>query len=312
MTMHFPGFHTSSFTTPMLRAEAAALGKGRRQDMVRTLLYPYPKFLEIREAVVSFHMPVIGGHADTGKIGGLLGDSRAGKSWVLRSYAEAVPEYAGVNGVQKPVLRVEVVDDWDEAAFGRAICELLGPTPPSGSTKAMHALALRRLKLAGVELLIVDDAHFIFQATNKKQKQWLALIKSIADGRFCNVLLAGLPFILDTMLDKRKRQHMGRGGFPNWTIPTFTKGSPSELHAYQQFLEGVDERLPFASPSHLETKFVKELMRYSDGSVGWTMNLVEAAAYNAINDDAGCIGLDHFKRAAANRPSPKGHVAFAG
>lgn len=110
----------------------------------------------------------------------------------------------------------------------------------------------------------------------------------------------------------RLGQLLGRGAFPHWTIPSFTKESPTELHAYQEFLEGVDGRLPFLNSSNLHKQFVKELMRYSEGSVGWTMNLVEYAAYNAINADAGSIGLDHFKRAAATRPNAAGYVAFAG
>lgn len=307
--MQYPGFHTTRFETPEKRGAAAALSKTERQEMISTLLYPYPHFVAVRDEVVGFHRPVVDGMPDRGKIGGLLGDPRAGKTCVLQSYARTVPAFAGLDGVKVPVVFVPASFDWDEAGLSRSICEAIGMTPPKGSTGALQNLALRRLKLAETTLLIIDDAHVIFQATNRRRKMWLGAVKAIADAKFCNVLLSGLPFIEDPM--RQELQLAGRGAFHSPSIKSFAQ-TRDEFQQYQRFLHGIDERLPFINPSDLATKYVAELMRYSEGSVGWTMNLVEAAAYHALNADAGSIGIDHFKRAAATRANSKGYIAFAG
>jgi hypothetical protein len=253
---------------------------------------------------------VTGGDPDCGKIGGLLGDSRAGKTCVLQSYARTVPAYVGEGGVKAPVVYVGATYDWDEGGLSRAICSAISVAPGRGSTGAMQELAIRRLRAAETSLLIIDDAHVIFQATHRKRRLWLGAIKAIADGKFCNVLLSGLPLIEAPM--RNEMQLAGRGAFHSPAIRSFEASTKDEFQKYQRFLHGIDERLPFASPSGLATKFGAELMRYSEGSVGWTMNLVESAAYHAMNADAGCIGLDHMKRAGATRANTKGYVAFGG
>ena len=72
--------------TDEARAVAAASTPAVRQRMIEKLLYPYPLFKDGNAFIGKFHRPVTGGHHGAGKIGGLLGPSRVGKSAICKFY----------------------------------------------------------------------------------------------------------------------------------------------------------------------------------------------------------------------------------
>lgn len=73
-------FHTTAFKTDEQRLAAANLPIIQRQRLIKTILYPYPKFKDAQAFIKQFHKPVEGGVADHGCIAGIVGQSRAGRS----------------------------------------------------------------------------------------------------------------------------------------------------------------------------------------------------------------------------------------
>lgn len=296
----FPEFHQTKFLTNEQRRAASELSPAERQTMVTNLVVPSSQFKRLTDMVARFHKPVDGGVSGPGWVGGLLGESRAGKSTILQVYAQQFPAVLGETGYTVPVLYIEARDDWDLLEFGRQIySETAASSIPRLSTASVNTQATRRTQLFGVELLIVDDAHRLF-AKARKTPYYVSLLTAIANTRKCNILLAGLPTIRESV---EAIPHLkNRGGFPHDIAYDFDAKTPSDREQFRIFLEGVDRRLPFLRKSGLSSKaYVADFLHVSGGSIGNVMNIVIDAAYTAINEKRNCILPIHLRKAALDR-----------
>lgn len=73
----------------------------------------------------------------------------------------------------------------------------------------------------------------------------------------------------------------------------------TEFEQFCMLLDGIDNRLPFAAKSGLANdRIAKDIHRHSDGLIGRVMELVQAAAFDAINDGTDSILIEHLQSAA--------------
>lgn len=309
--MVFPKFHTTAFNTDQERDAASRLPPAERQAMVKNVLFPYEQFLTVSKQIEKFHRPVEGGDADTGWLGGLIGEYRSGKTFILQNFARQFPPVITDNGFQQEVIYLQARLDWDTLELGRQIYLATGiPTLPRLTTSTLNTKAARRIIECGVKLIIVDDAHCLLGTPGRRRTVFISLIKYLLDQvNACNILLVG-PSIVERSMET-DLQMLGRGGFPRFR----TQGFDSERHGRTQFrvfLHGVDQRLPFRQLSDLSAKrYIADLYEVSDGSIGMVMNIIIAAAYDAINDDTACIMREHLERAAMDRlPTGKTYKPF--
>ncbi|MBX9455548.1 MAG: ATP-binding protein [Rhizobium sp.] len=299
--MHDHRFHRTAFQNAADRAEAASSPVLERQMMIKNLLFEYPQFQSVIGNVAKFHIPVEDtGLADIGVVGGVMGESRAGKSKILESYSRRFPSVVEDDIVTYPVVYIEARADWDSLEFARQIFRATGKQyVPRAGVAAMNTAVTLRLRDHRTTLLIVDDSHFIFDS-KRTRKTNVSLIKEIVDAQFCNVLLAGLPSI-ETAVE-HEAQLRGRGGFPRFDVKAFNTKTKAGRDNYRLFLHGIDQRLPFAESSDLASKaFSDELRRMSNGSVGLTMNVVRAAALMALNAGTRRVLGTHLRAAAEQR-----------
>jgi hypothetical protein len=309
--MVFPKFHTTAFNTDQERDAASRLSPAERQAMVKNVLFPYEQFVTVSKQIEKFHRPVEGGDADTGWLGGLIGEYRSGKTFILQNFARQYPPAITDNGFQQEVIYLQARLDWDTLELGRQIYLATGiPTLPRLTTSTLNTKAARRIIDCGVKLIIVDDAHCLLGTPGRRRTVFISLIKYLLDQvNACNILLVG-PSIVERSMET-DLQMLGRGGFPRFR----TQGFDSERHGRTQFrvfLHGVDQRLPFRQLSDLSAKrYIADLYEVSDGSIGMVMNIIIAAAYDAINDDTACIMREHLERAAMDRlPTGKTYKPF--
>ncbi|MBO9133570.1 TniB family NTP-binding protein [Rhizobium sp. B230/85] len=309
--MVFPKFHTTPFNTDQERDAASRLPPAERQAMVKNVLFPYDQFLAVSKQIEKFHRPVEGGDADTGWLGGLIGEYRSGKTFILQNFARQYPPVITDNGFQQEVIYLQARLDWDTLELGRQIYLATGiPTLPRLTTSTLNTKAARRIIDCGVKLIIVDDAHCLLGTPGRRRTVFISLIKYLLDQvNACNILLVG-PSIVERSMET-DLQMLGRGGFPRFR----TEGFDAERHGRTQFrvfLHGVDQRLPFRQLSDLSAKrYIADLYEVSDGSIGMVMNIIIAAAYDAINDDTACIMREHLERAAMDRlPTGKTYKPF--
>jgi hypothetical protein len=289
------------------------LSIAERQELAKNVLVRYPRFQAAYEQVYGLHKQGPEGAPIKGEIVGFLGNSRAGKSWLLQAMLKdellkqqrrdrAAEERGEANsGLVVPMAYIEVKDRWGAPDMAAALYTATGATSvPYISGKSLEVKCVRRVASTQTTFIMVDDAHYVFEAPPARRRGMLSLIKSLADSRKCTVLLAGLNTVEAGMEDHK--QHFNRAGFPAAQIVEHDTTLEDQLDHYLEFLAEVSERLPFAEDSALDREeWIEEWKLAAGGSVGLTMNIVTDAARRAIRDDAPCIQGRHLAEAGFMR-----------
>lgn len=294
MTLHIPEFHTAPYNEITRKAINLDDFSGR-QKMIRNLLYPYNRFLDIKDKITEWHKPVGDlGDPEIGDLGLLLGDTGNGKSYMLKSfYKDALKEPEG-NRMRFPVIYIQVLSTYKGGSFAKALLKATGKKLGSKrqNVDELGECAIERMQEYETVLIIIDDAHLLF--TQKRYyEDHFGLLKGIVDAQFANLLLAGLPHLTKAVIGDRQ---IGRRCGFKVDVPVFD--AAKEAMHYQAFLNGVDERLPFSKESGLaEPRNVERLFLASEGSVGITMAIIKRAARLALTARSACI-MDHHIRSA--------------
>lgn len=299
--------------TPETRIVAASLPPQERQRMIETLIYPYPLFKQGLANIGKFHMPVEGGTHGRGKIGGLLGPSRVGKSSICKFYRSKFPSGFDDEGEVHPVVYLQASDDMLPKTMSERICRQVGAhSLAQMKIPALIDNTIERLVWAKAQLLVIDDAQFMFMNRRADQvRNFKSFLKLAADRNAFNILLVGDRSILDVI---RSVDYLrGRGGFPHTNLDPLGEGQ-DEFEQFCLLLEGIDNRLPFAVKSDLSTPHIaRDIHRHSSGLIGRVMELVQTAAFEAINDGTDNILTEHLRSAAELLlPATDSHRYFQG
>jgi hypothetical protein len=269
-----------------------------RQHMIETLLYQYPLFKEGNAFIGKFHRPVTGGRHGTGKIGGLLGPSRVGKSAICKFYRTHHPARMDSEGETYPVVYLQASDDMNPRTMAERVCEATGARSLAQmKVSALIDTSINRLVRARTELLIIDDAQFMFMGRRMDQvRNFKSFIKLASDRNAFNVLLVGEAVIGDVI--SAVDYLVGRGGFPNKKLSPLGD-TKNEFEQFSLLLEGIDNRLPFLVKSGLsDARIASDIHRFSGGLIGRVMNLIQQAGFEAINDGTSKIMIEHLRSAA--------------
>ncbi|MDX3927854.1 MAG: TniB family NTP-binding protein [Shinella sp.] len=299
-----PNFHEVSYANDNdARRHMLTLSPAERQEQVKNLLVRYPRFKTAYKEVFGLHKQGKDGAPITGEIVGFLGNSRAGKSWLLKTLLRDNKPYqlTPESSFTYPFAYVEVMDRWGAPDLATALYLATGASSvPYIGGKSLESKCVRRVASHGTVFVILDDAHYIFEAPPAKRKGMLSLIKALADSGACSVMLAGLNTIEAGMEDHK--QLFNRASFPAAHLVEHDTSMNEELDEYVDFLASVSERLPFAEDSRLDRdEWIEEWKLATGGSVGLTMNIVKDAARRAIAEDAPCIAGKHLKAACFMR-----------
>ncbi|WP_375590799.1 ATP-binding protein [Hoeflea alexandrii] len=294
-------FHEKPFKTPEERLAAASLNVRERQAMIETLLYKYPIFKKGEEFVRTFHFPFEGGSHGTGKIGGLLGSSRAGKSTICTYYVAGIDKPGlDEDGERHPVLHITATEQTTPSSLADTIATATGMRSIPAKTKAPGRLKMvtDRLRQVRTELIILDDAQFLLLGrTRSYLRGFHSALKQFADLGTLNVLLVGEESIHDAIAGVDYLE--GRGGFEHENLVPLSDAG-EDFNNFRLLLNRIDARLPFKEPSVLSdsSAVAADVHAFTGGSIGRVMNLVRLAAALAMNDGTSCIMLEHLQRSS--------------
>ncbi|MFS8147636.1 TniB family NTP-binding protein [Rhizobium sp. BR 249] len=280
------------------RLAASALPPRDRQHMIETLLYPYPLFKEGVAFLEKFHRPVNGGRHGTGKLGGLMGVSRVGKSQICKFYAAGHPMRLDDDREVYPLVVIQATSDMKPKNFANQVCLATGArTLGAMNADALLQRAVDRLVQAKTELLIIDDAHFMIEGRRTDDaRHFRTFLKTACDTSAFNILVVG-EVSLKSFITATDFLHR-RGLFPHQVLHPL-EDSNDEFERFRILLDGIDNRLPFASKSGLSDPGIAfDVHRFSGGLIGAVMNLIQYAAYEAINESTAKIMPEHLRRAA--------------
>jgi hypothetical protein len=287
------------------RERVASLSNGERQELVRSILVRYPSYKEATTFVSKFHYPVVGGAHSRGRLGVVLGESRAGKSFLLQDYSLAFGEVAPNQAILRKVVYVEIINGMSPHDIAlKTFLEIGFKSIPKLKTAALMQKAIEALPFHGVELLIFDDIDNALSDKRPHNSQIsLGFVKAILDADACNVLCAGRPPLYNIL--KTIPQLEGRGGLPNHSVHPYRWRFAKEREQIRLLLNSIDDRLPFRKKSNLGSlDLAPHFYLVSHALIGRIMNYVEDAAAEAINDGSDCVQRDHLIYAATLRKAP--------
>lgn len=294
-----PMFHTTAFTTPEARLAASRLPRLGRQSMIENLLVEYVTFKEGLDFVRRAHNPYDGGAPVGGKLRGLLGESRVGKSWICQHYAAINPPLLVEDQELYKVVHMTVSVRMTPLEFAQELNDLSGNrySPMRGGWQSYVRRALLHLVEAGTELLILDDAQYLFfDRREDTVYDMFKLVKKILDTRVTNVLLVGEQRTDEFVQRTAPLKNRDYSAMPFKQLTSSAK----DIDDFGKLLGSIDKRLPFAEPSVLRS-LAEDMYRFSGGMVGIVMNIVQAAAAEALNNNRSRILIEDFRYAVKTR-----------
>lgn len=295
-------FHTTKFETSEARHAVSMLGRTERKALIDSLLVTYPVFDEITSFIEKLHYPVAGGGHGTRMVAGLLGRTRAGKTDIIKHYCNRWPPSHADDGVVHPVIYLQITGETTPQSLAEIIYEATGPgTAPKIKIASLMRNSVARIVRASAELVIIDDAQFLFHDRSKNHRRdFYSILKQLADTEVLNVLLVGEEDIYGYI--QANAPLAGRGGFPKMILTPFGE---DDFDQFRLLLREIDIRLPFSESSGLSSKSIaRDLLDFTGGALGQVFNLVRPAAWQALNDDAPKILLHHLYEQAAMRQKP--------
>lgn len=297
------------FITDEDRTRAGQLPVGERQLIIKNLLVPYSTYNRGYEAIRSLHMPVAGGLPNLGVVGGLIGPSRCGKTIICESYVAHHPQRDGETGVEYPVVCINASIDMSRRQVGARVHRF---------TSSPHRILTRtdpiewtvdRLLKCKTELLIVDDAQYLFF---EHRRAWSAtemfgVVKDVLDTKKISVMLVGDGRINNFVFDVDAFKNRGYRSSDLEPLSNTRK----DLEKFGALLTSIDRRLPFSRSSEL-AQYRDDFHRYSEGRIGLVMNVVQEAAFRALNDRTACILVEHLRAAVRSMVRPGDDANYFG
>ncbi|MCC7423034.1 MAG: TniB family NTP-binding protein [Planctomycetaceae bacterium] len=239
----------------MSRSESAAADRGtwretpvpERIDRASKLIVLHPRF---RDAVLllerchqSFH------RAGEPECGALLGASGVGKTSVVEHYGRAYPAAETDTGIRHPVLRVTLQPEARPKGIAADILLALGdPAWSRGTVQSLTSRAVRLLARCGVELIVFDEFHHLFDIDRArvmtKAAQWLKVL--IVNTKI-PVVVCGMPEAEHVL----RAEHTERRFKERVALRCFTWRTPVGRKEFCGMLKKLDLTLPLAEESGL-------------------------------------------------------------
>ncbi|MFS8053242.1 AAA family ATPase [Rhizobium sp. BR 317] len=289
------------FDTPEARAVASRLPVSKRQHIIKFLRVPYHTYNRGLAMIARLHRPVDGGLPNLGVVGGLLGESGAGKTVISEAYAELYTAREGEMGMEYPVLYVSASLGMSRQRLGNKFQRATASPHRILSREDPIDWSVDRVLKCRTELLILDDAQFMFfnHRSSHVAAEMYGFVKDVIDTRMVSVLLVGEPDVDKFVYDIPSFE---RRGYRSEFLDPLS-ATPAGLKLFADLLKSIDRRLPFALPSRLD-EYVTDFHKHSAGQIGRVMNLVEEAGYLALNDRSACILVEHLREAVRTRIRP--------
>ena len=268
-----------------------------KQRAVRDLVVEHPQFTDTVAALERFHFPVKGGLPARGTIAAVIGDSRTGKTFATKHYASRFATSVGQTGLIRPVAYVDMPPDGGGGMRGilEAFANSLGLQVTLRMTNPMLAsMVMRALVVQKVELVLLDEFDQVFRENDKRLLgAGRGLLRKIVDLNTLSVVCIGLPGAYD--LIKADSQLVGRGGLPFQQLRPYGGHGSEEWPTFRLVCDAFDRGMPFSVQAGLgKTDVAARLHWATKGNIGHLKFYIEAAAAEAINDDADMLKLAHF------------------
>lgn len=158
----------------------------------------------------------------------------------------------------------------------------------------LAALVMKALVAQAVEVVLLDEFDQVFRENDKRLLgAGRGLLRKIVDLNTLSVICIGLPGAYD--LIRADSQLVGRGGLPFQELRPYGGLGSDEWPTFRLVCDAFDRGLPFAVEAGLgKTDFSSRLHWATKGNIGHLKFYIEAAAAEALNEEAAKLELAHF------------------
>ncbi|WP_341703641.1 TniB family NTP-binding protein [Ferrovibrio sp.] len=225
----------------------------------------------------------------------ILGDSGVGKSAVIDQFVSMHPPIVTPEGRKVPILKVTTPAVPTMKALVEAIIiTLLGRLPAKGTAEEQTARLIEFLRIAGVEMIIIDEfQHVIEHGRAKFQQATSDWLKNLISLSHLPVVIVGMKRSKDILTNPQlKRRFMTKVEIKKFIW------SDSGRQKFGEFLTRIDDAMPFETKAGLGSEEMVGRFYYaSNGMLGTTMKTVRSAAHLAERKGLTSISLKELSRA---------------
>ena len=238
---------TSNTAEAMNRSHWRNTPAAERIVLANKLLVLHPRFREAVDVLKRCHQSKShGGEPDCGAI---LGVSGTGKTSVVDHYIRQHPRTETETATQQPVLKVTLQPDARPKGIAADILLALeDPAWSSGTVQTLTNRAVKLLKRCGVELIVFDEFHHLFDMDRlkvmTKASQWVKVL----------IVNTGIPIVVCGMPESEhvlRAEHTERRFKERQTLDCFTWRTAAGRREFCGMLKKLDESLPLAKASGL-------------------------------------------------------------
>jgi len=275
------------------RRQWAKVPAPERIAYAHRLIILHPRF---REAVALLeHCHKASRQAAEPVCGALLGASGVGKTSVVDHYCRLHPPEETDCATRQPVLKVTLQPDARPKGIAADLLLALGdPAWSSGTVQTLTNRAVRLLRHCGVELIVMDEFHHLFDMDRAKvmtkASQWLKVL----------VVNTGVPVVVCGMPEAEyvlSAEHTERRFKQRLTLRCFTWRTSPGRKEFCGMLKRLDESLPLADLSGLaEPELAGRFYLACRGVPDYLMTLVRGGVVEAIGRQGKRIELADLAR----------------
>jgi hypothetical protein len=208
----------------------------------------------------------------------ILGQSRVGKSLMMKKYAERAKPFTKIldDGTEidiRPVAYMDLPSPFTYGGLYNQIIEMGLKAPRSSSSAKVGEIKSRAynlMRIQEVEMLIIDELDYLLTTSFVDQKVAMELIKNICNEAGVVVVCVGTPEI--EILRTLKDQFVGR--FPPTTIRSFNEFDETFIYLLQEIENQLRSPVPLGL-ANTETVMPEFLHKLCGGLVGWLKPILE-------------------------------------
>jgi len=265
-------------------------------------LVRHARFNELHEDIrLCQEMSCIAGEPQCMVLEGLTG---AGKSTLVKSYAEAFARYETVSGMKVPIFYMETPAPVTVKGMAARMLEALGdPAAHKGPLWSMNSRLIQYIKHCEVQLVILDDFHHLID------KETNRVLETVSDWLKVLIKETDVPFLV-VGIEGREEQILQANPQLSRLFAVRERLEPFQWHpadeatitAFASFIKYVEMGVGMALSDELPRAELLYRLHYAtDGIVGNVMNLMRFAALLAQKQGSESLTLSILSHAFVKR-----------
>ncbi|MAT96865.1 MAG: hypothetical protein CL608_06955 [Anaerolineaceae bacterium] len=243
----------------------------------KTPLIRYPRFNELHNDILLCQEATAQAGEPSCMV--LEGVTGAGKSTLVKAYAENFPPYDNDEGTKIPVFYLETPSPVTVKGMAlHMLAELGDPAADRGTLQVMNSRLIHYLSVCEVQLVILDDFHHLIDSETNR------ILATVSDWLKVLIKETGIPFLvvgIENSVDRilRANKQLSRLFAVREKLIPFSMATADDAHSFYLFLDYAQQAVKMQIEHTLsQDEFLVRMYFATDGVVANIMNLLRFAA----------------------------------